>query len=67
MNIEEIISRREILNKELRTALASMEQKETIFKIKKQLNELQTECPHFSEKFNWVIADGICPYCGKKL
>lgn len=67
MSIEEIIGRREILNKELRAALASMEQKDTIFEIKKQLNELQAECPHFSDVFCWVIADGTCPYCGKKL
>ena len=41
MNIQEIIKTRENLEKELRLALASMEKKETIFMIKKKIDENQ--------------------------
>ena len=67
MNIQEIIKTRENLEKELRLALASMEKKETIFMIKKKIDENQFNCPHFDLTLNFSQIDNHCPYCGKDL
>ena len=67
MDIDTVIHDREVLNEVLRNALSTMEKKDTIKKTRLQLLELQNNCPHFSTKYNWVAADGICPYCGKKM
>jgi hypothetical protein len=64
MNIDEIIKTHEKLECELRTALATMERSDKIFEIKKQMIANQSKCPHFSDKYNWTIAYGKCPYCG---
>lgn len=65
MNIDEIISTKERLNNELRTALATMEKKDTIRDIKRAIEENQMRCPHFSTKYNWASKLDTCPYCGK--
>ena len=67
MNIDNIINKRMQLNKELQFALATMERKDTIYEIKKQIMDNQTQCPHISDKYNWIAENGICPYCGKQL
>lgn len=67
MNIEEIISRKTQLEHELKVALATMEKKDTIYKIKNQIAKNQNNCPHFSDKYNLTIVNNICPYCGKKM
>ena len=64
MNIDEIIERRETLNKELRTALSVMERSDKIRELRKQIIENQRKCPHFSNKYDWAIIDDTCPYCG---
>ena len=64
MNIDEIISRRTELEKQLRFALSTMEKKDAIYNIKEKLIEVQRQCPHFSDKYNWVAQNGTCPYCG---
>ena len=63
--IQDIINTRERLDKELRLALATMEHKERVLEIRKQIKENQERCPHYSAQFNWTCVDG-CPYCGKK-
>ena len=67
MNIEEIITKREQLNYQLRVALTTMERKDTIAEIRREIIENQKNCPHFSAEYNWAVVDGVCPYCGQKL
>ncbi len=67
MNIDQIIHDKEVLDETLRNALSTMEKKDTVRKIRFQLFELQSKCPHVSTKYNWEIINNVCPYCGKKL
>ena len=67
MSIDEVIMRRNELNHALNIALATMEKKDTIQELKKEILENQKTCPHISSKYNWAIVNGICPYCGKKI
>lgn len=64
MNIDEIIKRHESLEQQLKFAVSTMEKKDTIYNIRKQIIENQNNCPHFSDKYNWTIAYNKCPYCG---
>lgn len=64
MTIEEIINNHEKLNKELRIALSTMERSNTIAEIRSKIIKNQMACPHISDKYNWTVADGKCPYCG---
>ena len=64
MTIDEIINRHEELEHELKSSLAKMERSDRILEIRKQILENQKQCPHFSDKYNWTIAYGKCPYCG---
>lgn len=66
MNIDEIIQQRARLDMQLKNALATMELKKDVQDICKAIKELQSQCPHYSEKYNFTIIDGVCPYCGKK-
>ena len=64
MNIDNIISNHERLDRELKIALSTMERSDRVFEIKKEIIENQKQCPHFSDKYNWTVAYGKCPYCG---
>lgn len=67
MNIEEIVARKKQLNCQLRIALTTMERKDTIAEIRREIIENQKNCPHFSTEYNWAVVDGVCPYCGQKI
>ena len=67
MNMDQIIQKHEELSYRLRVALSTMEKKSTIYEIRKELGEIQRICPHFSAEHNFVMVEGHCPYCGKKL
>ena len=67
MNIDQIIYDKKVLDETLRAALSTMEKKDTVYKTRLQLLELQSKCPHVSTKYNWEPVNNICPYCGKKL
>lgn len=67
MTMDELIARHEQLSRDLQIALSTMERKSTIAEIRKEIIQLQNECPHFSDKHNYEIVDGYCPYCGKKI
>ena len=67
MNIEEIMRTKEILDAQLRVALSTMERKDIIKELKKEIDANQMACPHFSDKYNFTMIDGKCPYCGKNL
>lgn len=67
MTTEEIFSKHTKLEEELLRALSSMEMKSDVYEIRKQIEEIQSECTHFSDKLNFVRVNNRCPYCGKKL
>lgn len=67
MNIEEIIQKREELEKKLNFALATFEKKSVIKDIRLEILENQKLCPHISDKYSWEFVDGVCPYCGRKI
>lgn len=64
MNIDDIIAKRNTLNRELRIALSTMERSNKINEIKAEIRDNQAHCPHISSKYNWSTVDGECPYCG---
>lgn len=65
--VEEIIKRNEELQKKMRFALSTMEKKNSLFEIKKQIIQNQDSCPHFDLEYSWPVIDGRCPYCGRNL
>lgn len=67
MNIETIMQQKQLLDAQLRKALSSMEKKDAIFEIKKQIEENQKQCPHYDNKFNLTWVNDNCPYCGKHI
>lgn len=66
-DIETIIERRKQLDYNLRIALATMQRKDTIYSLRQEILNNQKECPHVSDKYNWVVSNGTCPYCGMEL
>lgn len=67
MNIETIMKNNEQLQAALKCALATMEKKDTIFKLREAIKENQKQCPHYSNEFQLTWVDNTCPYCGKKM
>ena len=65
MNIEDIINRREELNRRLAQALATMDRKDTVKQIYQEIKENQERCPH-DIQFGLSENEGECIYCGKK-
>lgn len=63
MDIEGIIKRKKELDSKLKMALATMEKKDTIKEIYREIKENQTNCPH-DIQFS-LSNQGTCPYCGK--
>ena len=66
MNENEIKSRYQELNEELKDALSTMEYSDMITIIRNQIKELQDICPHNNGAYNFTTADK-CPFCGKKF
>lgn len=62
MSIEDIIKRKCELDSKLQCALATMEKKDVIRQIYKEIKENQSQCPH---DITYSLSKGICPYCGK--
>ena len=65
--MEEIITRRQKIERELEIALSTMEKKDIIQSLRKELLEIQNQCPHVDSQLNYTIIDDKCPYCGKKI
>ena len=61
LTIQEILEKRIALERQLTSALMTMEKKSEIMKISKDLLALQKECPHNVEAV--VPVRGKCPYC----
>ena len=66
-NIQDIIAERKKLEQQLQFALATLNRKDSVFKIREQIKNNQERCPHFSTEYNLEIVNNICPYCGKDL
>ncbi len=66
IDIDEIISTHKRLDQELQIALSTMERKDTVKDIRRQIKENQKRCPHMSIRYNLAEENGICPYCGRK-
>lgn len=67
MRMDDIINRHQELSKKLYIALSTMEKKDNIYQMRKEMVELQQKCPHKDANYNWGIVNGHCPYCGKQL
>ena len=66
MDINNIKSRYEELNKELKLALAKMERTDRIFIIRDAIKDLQNLCPHNNGNYDFSDTEE-CPYCGKRF
>jgi len=67
IDIDIIMAHRANLDAQLKAALSTMDLKTNIFEIREAIKENQKICPHFSDKYNFTVVDGICPYCGAKI
>ena len=67
MTVEEIMNTRIQLDQELKTALSTMNQKDTVFEIRKKIRQLQADCPHYSVQYSSLKVDKTCPFCGVTL
>lgn len=66
MTIKEIIDKTDVLCYNIKVAAATMEKKDELFNMRKELKEIQTMCPHVSAEYNWAVINDTCPYCKKK-
>jgi hypothetical protein len=64
MDINNIKTQYESLNKELKQALARMERTDRVFAIRDAIKDLQQLCPHNNGSYDFSDAPE-CPYCGK--
>ena len=64
MDINEIKTKYENLNRDLKQALARMEKSDRVFIIRDAIKDLQTLCPHNNGNYDFSDTDE-CPYCGK--
>lgn len=67
MKIEDIIQTHDLLARQLKNALSTMNKKDEIPIIHQKILENQSHCPHFDSNYNWAIVNETCPYCGKHL
>ena len=66
MNVNEVKSKYQELNNELRQALSTMEKSDKVFIIHNEIKALQDFCPHNNGNYDFSH-DESCPYCGKKF
>ena len=67
MDINEIKTKYQNLNLDLRQALSTMEKKDSVILIRQQIEELQQLCPHKINDTYDFSHSSQCPYCGKKF
>ena len=66
MTIKEIIDKTDELCYNIKVAAATMDRKDELFELRRQLKEIQNHCPHVSQEYNWAIVNDTCPYCKKR-
>lgn len=62
MTIEEIKANKEMLEQQLKFALASMDRKDDVKIIREKIKLNQSLCPHCTDYS--LIKNNTCPYCG---
>lgn len=66
MDIKQVKARYDDLSERLQYALSHMELSDEIYNIRKEMLELQNECPHGDFVHNYAMYEE-CPYCKKKF
>jgi hypothetical protein len=66
MDTDNIKTKYDKLNAELKQALSSMTLSDRIFTIRDEIKDLQKICPHSNGLYDFSHSDE-CPYCGKKF
>ena len=66
MDIEQVKIRYDELSEQLQYALSHMELSDEIHRVRKEMLELQDECPHGDFIYNYGL-NKECPYCKKKF
>ena len=66
MDIDNIKTQYDSLNRELKFALARMELSDKVLAIRDEIKDLQMMCPHNNGSFDFS-ATTECPYCGMKF
>ena len=66
MTGQEVHTKYQKLNAELRDALSRMERTDRVFVIRDSIKELQSMCPHNNGTYDFSGQEN-CPYCGKKF
>ena len=64
MDVNEIKTKYENLNHELKQALGRMELTDRVFAIRNSIKDLQILCPHNNGNYDFSTEEE-CPYCGK--
>ena len=64
MTVEEIITKREELDTQLKMALSSMALSNDVKYVRAQIKELQSQCSHLTSDYS---KNKKCPFCGKIL
>ena len=67
MTGKEILNKKNDLMRQLNFSLSTMEKKDDIHILRKELNILIQQCPHYDAELNFALIEGICPYCGGKI
>lgn len=65
-SIETVQADYKVLNNKLKDALSKMELTDKIIAIRDSIKNLQSECPHRNESYDFSH-DDECPYCKKKF
>lgn len=66
MDINDIKTKYQNLNEELKQVLGRMERSDRVFIIRNAIKDLQCMCPHNNGSFDFSTTEN-CPYCGKKF
>ena len=66
MDINNIKTKYQELNNELKQALSHMERSDRVILIRDAIKDLQKLCPHNNGNYDFSNTEE-CPYCGKKF
>ncbi len=64
MDINNIKTRYENLNRDLKDALSRMQKTDQVFVIREAIRDLQNICPHNNGSYDFSTEEK-CPYCGR--
>ena len=67
MTGKEILNKKNDLMRQLNFCLSTMEKKDDVRNLRKELKNLTQQCPHHDSELNFALIEGTCPYCGGKI